>query len=205
MKQTITRLFKYQKIIKQFYQKGYTRIFSGTIAEELGLSPSQVRKDFSLLSIPGRKRGGYKITMLGHHIDKIINAKPEQHAIIIGMGKIGQALANYSGFQDEAIKVTAGFDVKSDIHCAIEVHNIEMLEPFIKEHRIKVAILAVPNSLAKKMANRLERAGILGILNFTGVELLMHPATVVRNINLEIKLKNIFYYVEQLTTSSQTK
>lgn len=42
--------------------KGVGKVFSYTLADEAGVTPDQVRRDFSEFNIKGRKRGGYIIS-----------------------------------------------------------------------------------------------------------------------------------------------
>ncbi len=197
MKRTIARLFKYQRVVKQLDKVGDKRIFSARLAKELGISPSQVRKDFSLLAITGQKRGGYQTHYLLSRISELIRPANRQQSIVIGMGKIGKALIQHSGFKREHIELIAGFDIKADTTQQLPVYPIEMLGEFIRKHHIKVAILAVPDHAANEVARLLVELGILGILNFTGSELVLGKELFIKNVNLKLVLKNIFYHVER--------
>ena len=198
----IIRMFKYQKALLKLKKIGFINIFSENIAEETNINSSQIRKDFSIFDIYGKKRGGYHIETLITSINKIINYSKEQKVIIAGVGKIGKALINYKNFYQEGIKVIAGFDLKASNHLRVKVYPIETMKSFIKKEQIKIGILSVPEKYAEEIALFMYQAGIKGILNFTPIELQSKEDFLVHNIDLKIEMKSLFYQVECMEKSS---
>lgn len=58
----IERLLKYRDVMQKMKGLGFVRVFSDNLADAVGVSPSLVRKDFSIFGLTGNKRGGYHIT-----------------------------------------------------------------------------------------------------------------------------------------------
>ena len=122
-----------------------------------------------------------------------------QRIIIVGCGKIGTALMNYRGFPNENIEVVAGFDNNpSRVNPAatpIPILPVSQMAAFVKEQRIQVAVLAVPENAAAGILDQLAAAGVQGVLNFSPVQLKAGSSLFVQNINIAFEIENLFYYV----------
>ncbi|MGB9747620.1 MAG: redox-sensing transcriptional repressor Rex [Bacteroidales bacterium] len=199
-REKILRLLAYRTVLQRFRSMGFIRVFSDNIAEVLDISSSLVRKDFSAFGISGTQKGGYHIEDILTRIQGIIGFSEPQRVIIVGAGRIGQALMHYSGFRSSGIEIIAGFDIDSarqNPAAEIPVLPMELLEDFIREQKVRTAVLAVPESSALACFDRLVRAGIRGVLNFTPHKLKGDAGTVVSNINIEHELTNLIYLVNQ--------
>ena len=97
----IMRLLKYKNALKRMKSFGFIKAYSNNLGDAIGISAVQVRKDFSLFSISGNKKGGYIIDDLLDRIDDILGKKVSHSIILIGYGKIGKALVNYRGFEKD--------------------------------------------------------------------------------------------------------
>ena len=73
---------------------------------------------------------------------------------------------------------------------------MDKLSDFVREHRVKMAILTVPATVAQDVANRLVAAGVEGILNFAPIVLQVPEEVTVNNVNLAIELENLSYFVQ---------
>jgi len=180
---------------------GFVKVFSGNLADAAGSTASQVRKDFSIFGISGNKRGGYKIDELIEKISSILGKDRVEKVIVVGAGHIGGALMRYSGFEKEGIKIVAGFDIESSRYSRdtqIPVLPIEELKDFVKKEGIKIGIIAVPEVAALQVADMLFTSGIKGILNFAPIRLKAPEDVVVNNVNVELELENLIYYVNIL-------
>lgn len=205
----ILRLLRYKDVLNKLKSLGFVKVFSDNLVDAAGVSSSQVRKDLALLNITGNKRGGYRIEDLISQLNIVLGKDKLQEVIIVGCGKIGQALMNYTGFQKEGIKIIAGFDLepeKIDKNTDIPIYGMDALDDLVKEHAIKVGILAVPLNAAKEITDTMIAAGVLGILNFAPVRLKAPEETnaIINNVNLEHEIENLFYFVNA-TQKSKTK
>lgn len=198
-KEMIQRLVRYKNILLRFKSLGLSRVFSDNLGDAAGVSASLVRKDFSLAKLTvGNKRGGYPIEVLLQCLDSILGAHILQRIIIVGCGKIGTALMNYSGFSSENVQIVAGFDnnpARINPAAPIPILPIGQLAAFVKEQEIQVAVLAVPESAAASILDQLAAAGVQGVLNFSPVQLKAGSALFVQNINIAFEIENLFYFV----------
>ncbi len=131
-------------------------------------------------------------------LNTLLGKNGEQRVIIVGCGKLGSALMNYKGFETEQIHIVAGFDsnpARQNPEAAIPVLPAEQMEAFIKEQRIQVVILTVPEDASLHMMERLQSYGIRGILNFAQVPIRSSERCNVENVNLALEVEKLFYFI----------
>ncbi len=202
----VLRLAKYLRVLHKLKSLGFVKVFSNNLGDAIGVTPAVVRKDFSTINIPGNKRGGYNIDVIIEEVEKVLGKEDRQQVVIIGCGKIGQALMNYSEFEREGIEVVAGFDVNPEVvnqDARIPVYPLDEFTAFTENRDIRVAILAVPDTAATEVFEMVTQAGIPGVLNFTAVELKCSKCDyencpvrcVVQNVNIGLEIENLFYLV----------
>ncbi len=197
-KNSVARLSQYKNALIRLKNLGFVKVFSDNLADALDIRPTQVRKDFSLFQISGNKRGGYNINELLASILKLLGKTELQNVVLIGLGHMGTALANYTGFKKEGIRVYACFDIDPAKHneaAAPPVYPMERLREIVKKGDIKIAIIAVPDIAAQHVADLLVAADIKGVLNFTSIQLRTPADVPVRTVNLVHELENLFYFV----------
>lgn len=202
-KDFILRLTKYKRLLYKLKALGFERVFSNNLGDAIGVTPALVRKDFSTLNLPGNKRGGYNIDTLIEKLDKILGRDRPQHVVVVGCGRIGTALMEYSGFNTDGIEIVAGFDTHPEnVHntSGVPIYGMDKLDDYVREHDIKVGVIAVPDSEASKVLDRLIVAGIRGVLNFAPVELKCTRndcpgSTTIHNVNIALELEHLFYQV----------
>jgi redox-sensing transcriptional repressor len=200
-KNCILRLSQYKNALYRLQSLGFVKVFSDNLADGVGVTASQVRKDFSLFGISGNKKGGYQIEELLERLNNILGKDRVQKVIITGVGHIAAALMKYKGFEKEGIKIAAGFDIdpsKYNKNNRIPVLPIEELKDFVKDNFIRIGIIAVPDIAAQQVADVMFGAGIKGILNFAPIRLKAPDDCVVNNVNLELELENVIYFTNVL-------
>lgn len=197
IRNNIRRLLQYRLCLMKFRELGFERVYSYSLGREAGVTPEQIRKDFSQFGIKGNKRGGYLITELQDALNYMFGKNELQDVILIGVGNIGTALARYNcGFYKRRKYIVAGFDIdptKLRKNPDIRVLPMEVMPRFVKENGITVAIIAVPAISAQEVCNNLVDAGIKGIMNFAPIVLKAPKKVVVENINLCNVLESIIY------------
>lgn len=199
-KSKIQRLILYRIAIVHFKSMGFKRIFSYNIAREVGVSPEQVRKDFSEFKFRGNKKAGYDIEELLHQFDNVFQKDKVHNVILVGMGNIGLALSNYTGFRSSGIVIKAAFDTdsgKSYHDNVVPVYPLENLPAYVKSNSIKIAILAVPFDSAQSVANLLTDSGIQGIMNFTYANLRVPDEVHVIYVSLTNTLESLIFLTNQ--------
>lgn len=194
----IIRLSRYKNALKRLKALGFVKVFSSNLADAAGVTSSQVRKDFSLFGITGNRRGGYRVDNLIEHIREILGKNELQKVVIVGAGNIGNALLRYKGFEAGGIKVVAAFDIDPSKYAGttdVPVLPLEEFRSFVHEHGVRIGILSVPESAAHHVSEIMISAGIKGILNFAPIQLRAVEDVVISNINLEVELENLIYFV----------
>ena len=197
-KSCIIRLSRYKNSLYRLRALGFVKVFSDNLADAIGVLPSQVRKDFSLFGISGNKRGGYQVDILIEKLNTILGKEQTQEVIVVGLGNIGNALMKYKGFEKEGIKISACFDIdptKYHRGVAIPVLPLEEMKDFVRNKHIKIGVIAVPDIAAQSVLDMMLACGIKGVLNFAPLRLRAAEDIVVNNVNLEIELENVIYFV----------
>jgi len=200
IKNSLKRIFLYRASLVRLRMMGVEKVFSYTLANETGVTPDQVRKDFSEFNIKGNKRGGYDITDLLEKMENIFHRNKDNNIVLIGMGNLGLALSKYSKFVQRNMNVVATFDIdpfKQKMRSGIPVYSMNRLKEIIDRFSVKVAILAVPEISAQEVADELIRHGITGIVNFAPVLLKVPPEVIINNVNLCDELESVIYYVHK--------
>lgn len=194
----IIRLSRYKNALQRLKKLGFIKVFSDNLADAVGGTTSLVRKDFSIFGISGNRRGGYKVDELVEKLNEILGKNIVQKVVIVGMGHIGIALYKYKGFVAGGIEVVAGFDIdpaKCNPDSPIPVLPFEGLREFVSKNDIKIGILAVPDTAAQHVSEMMLASGIKGILNFAPIQLRRTDNAIINNVNLEIELENLIYFV----------
>jgi len=197
-KDFISRLLKYKNVLNKLKSLGFARVFSDNLGDAIGVAPSQVRKDLSILKISGNKRGGYNVDKLKEELNMVLGGNNEKKAIIVGCGKIGTALIHYKKFSREGIQIVAGFDIdehKVDPQHEPPIYHMDKLKDFINDNNIRIALITVTETAAATVLEDLMSLGIKGVLNFAPIQLRSTDTCIIHNINIELELENLFYFV----------
>jgi len=197
-KLVIKRLPIYLRILDQLVQRDVELISSKELSNESGFTAEQIRKDLAYFGAFGTRGSGYNTAYLREKIIKIIGLDTKTNTIVVGGGNLGTALTRYNVNKNPYVNIVAVFDNDKDLigHGieGITIHSIDSLPNIIKEHNIKVAILAVPAGVAQKTVDLLVQHGILAILNFAPVKLNVPSRVRVHNADLTIELQSLIYY-----------
>ena len=197
-KNCIIRLSKYKNALAKLKALGFVKVFSDNLADAAGVASSLVRKDFSIFGITGNKKGGYLIDELIEKVNDILGKNDTQKVVIAGAGNIGSALMKYAGFEKEGLKVTAVFDsdqAKIAAKNPVPILPVASMKEYIKQNKIKIGILCVPDSSAGEVFELMVTSGIKGVLNFAPVNLKTQEDVIVENVNLVGELESLIYFV----------
>ena len=184
----LNRLPKYLRILKEKQLNNIQNISSTLIAEELKLNPIQVRKDLALVSKTDGKPGvGFETNQLIADIEKFLGVNNSRNAIILGAGRLGQALLNYNGFGND-VNILMAFDNEKSKCDNKKIFHINTLEKKILEKDIHIAIITMPANNAQEMCDRLVNSGIKAIWNFAPTNLKVPENIVIKNEDLSTSL-----------------
>jgi redox-sensing transcriptional repressor len=197
---TVTRMALYLRELQQLQRSGQQRIQSSAIAKRLGLNDSLVRRDLSCFGQFGQRGVGYSIAGLTKAIQSILGTDRSWNVILIGSGNLGRALSGYRGFNQQGFRLVGVFDSDpSKIGTklgTITVSSLDDLESTVKREKVELAILAVPASSAAIVAQRLEDAGVTGILNFAPVTVRSsNSGLTVVDVDLAVELQRLAFAV----------
>ena len=150
----IRRMPVYHRYLKELIEDGVERVSSKELSGLTGFSASQIRQDLNNFGGFGQQGYGYNTKALKDQIDKILGIDKSYKSIVIGAGRLGQAIARYNGFRDSGFNVISLFDIKDDIEdiSGIKVRNMKDLENYIRYEGVDVAIITVPREVYQEMS-----------------------------------------------------
>lgn len=190
---SIMRLSVYSRYMARLDQMGIITTSSGEIADGVGVSPAQVRKDLAYFGEFGTRGVGYNVKDLHRHILKILGLTNDWPVVLIGAGHLGTALCMYRGFLERGFRIVGVFDHDPKKHGQklgdIEILPMEQLEQVIQENEAKMGIIAVPSSFAQDIVNLLIKYGIKAILNFAPRAISVPDDIELRNVDLAVNLE----------------
>lgn len=196
--ETIRRLPIYLRGLLFSSEQGQENISSQDLADFLGVTPWQIRKDFSYFGDFGTRGVGYKTENLAKQIKKILKLDVVRKVALVGAGKLGSAVLGYRGFRTYGLEVVAVFDTNAEkIGKKIEDVEIEDASNLrtLKSRQIDLAIITVPREAAQETADALVEAGVKGILNFSTCYITVPKRVKVLAIDIAMDLARLPYYM----------
>ena len=198
----IRRLPRYLRKLDELTFNGITRISSFELGHQLGLTPSQIRQDFSCFGEFGQQGYGYNVPALRAQIASILGIDRGFNAVLIGVGNLGRALMENFSFSAWGFNLKAAFDINPNLigteYKGLRVYSMDSLESYLAENKVDVAVLTVPKEVAVNVTNMLTSNGIDAIWNFTNVELTEpNSDIIVENIHFSDSLLSLSYYVAE--------
>lgn len=195
----IGRLPIYLRALQHLSDRGVQTTSSQELGGIVGISAAQIRKDISQFGEFGKQGTGYSIPFLVEKLRHILNVDRVWEVAIVGMGDVGHALANYNGFADRGFHVEMVFDSDaSKIGSTVgeyEVLDAASMPEKIKQHKIKVAMIAVPAAQAQDVADQLVKAGVKAILNYAPTSLTVPEDVHVQYVDPVTHLQRMTYYL----------
>jgi redox-sensing transcriptional repressor len=198
-RKAVYRLSLYYRVLERLQQNRIETVSSDALARATGVKPTQLRKDLTYFGQFGTRGLGYKVESLLSQLGSVLRTTRFQPVILVGAGNLGSALLRYDGFAKEGFEIVAAFDIRPDASKAgrtkVPVLPTNEIKRFVPENAVKLAILAVPGTVAQEVTNELVEAGIQAILNFSPLILQVPDHVVVNNVNLAIELENLSYFI----------
>ena len=186
-KSVLNRLPGYVTYLRSLPQDGSPYISATALANALGMGEVQVRKDLAMVSDGGRPKIGYLRESLIEDIEQFLGYDNTTAAVLIGAGKLGQALLGYSGFEAYGLNILAAFDVAPAMEKTEEgkaIYPISQLESFCRTHKVLMGIITVPQDHAQTVCDQLIACGIKAIWNFAPVHLDVPEHILVQSENM---------------------
>jgi redox-sensing transcriptional repressor len=195
----IGRLPIYLRALAYLLEEGQQITASKELAERLGISSAQIRKDLSHFGEFGKQGMGYDIVFLRDQLRSILQVDQTREVALVGAGDLGHAIAHYSGFEGQGFCVSCVFDQNPQKIGRrlgkFEICDTSQLVEKIGEMGIQIAIVAVPASAAQAVVDELVGAGVKAILNYAPITVAVPPGVQVQYIDPVIHLQRMTYYL----------
>lgn len=197
----IKRLPKYYRYLEELMKNDVDRISSKELGEKIGFTASQIRQDLNCFGDFGQQGYGYNVKELYNQIGSILGLDRGYEAALVGAGNIGQAVSNYSRFENLGVKITAIFDANPKLIGMkirdVEIMDIDDMENVLNEHKIDLGIICVPRKNAQSVADELIKGGVRAVWNFAPVDLVVPDYVKVENVHLSESLMTLIYLLNE--------
>src|SRR4051812_31278709 len=198
---TVARLPVYFRSLVELATSQTATISSERLAEMAGVNAAKVRKDLSYLGSYGTRGVGYDVEYLLFQMSRELGLTQDWPVVIVGIGNLGAALANYGGFSDRGFPLAAPVDAdpgKGGQQLGdLPVRHIAELPALAEEFGIAIGIIATPASVAQAVAARLVAAGIASVLNFAPAVISVPDAASLRKVDLAVELQILSFYQQR--------
>ena len=195
----VSRLPQYVRVLKHLLAEGVQVANSQQLGEQLNVTPAQIRKDLSYFGRFGKQGRGYSVRRLLDELKQILGLNGDWNVAVIGVGRLGKAILSYPGFTPDGFHLVAALDnspalIGQEID-GLTVQSVEDLDRVVKEHRISIAIVAVPSKYTQEVIDRLVECGVRAILNYAPTMPHVPEGVNIRNIDPVLSLQSMTYYL----------
>ncbi len=190
-KAVLKRLPGYLAYLKTIPEDASAYISATALANALGMGEVQVRKDLAQISTGGKPKLGYVRERLMDDIEQFLGYDNTTDAVLIGAGKLGQALCGYTGFAAYGLNILAAFDAfpsAENTASGKPIYPMDRLEQFCKINKVRMGIITVPSAQAQQVCNQLIDCGIRAIWNFAPIHLDVPSHILVQNEDMATSL-----------------
>ena len=197
----VRRLSLYLRTLEELDRAGCEAVSSEQLAAKSATTAAQVRKDLSVFGSFGKRGFGYTVEELSRALRDILGLTQPWRVALIGAGRIGSALFEYTGLAHRGFQIVAVFDrdpskIGREWGDSI-IHDIVELERVVSDRDIQIAILAVPVEAVQGVMDQASRAGVRGVLNFAPVRLKVPEGVTVKDVDLVIELESLTFALSQ--------
>ena len=198
---TVARLPVYLRALVSLAERGTAVCSSEELASAAGVNSAKLRKDLSYLGSYGTRGVGYDVEYLRYQIAREIGVTQDWPVVIVGIGNLGHALANYSGFSSRGFRIVALLDADpgrlgEDVS-GLGIRPFEEVEAIVREQQVAIGVIATPALAAQGVCDRLVGAGVTSILNFAPAVLSVPDGVDVRKVDLSIELQILAYHEQR--------
>ena len=198
---TVARLAVYLRVLSALADGGRSTVSSGELAAAAGVNPAGLRKDLSHLGPCGVRGVGYEVSTLRDRISAVLGVERSRACVLVGIGNLGSALADYAGFGSRGFEFVGLFDAApSRIGQRIgglTVRPIDDMEEVVTATQASIGVITTPAEVAQSVCDRLAAAGVRSILNFAPVPLVAPPGVDVRKVDLSVELQVLAFLGQQ--------
>jgi len=197
----VARLPVYLRTLVEVNAEQVATISSERLAELAGVNAAKVRKDLSYLGSYGTRGVGYDVEYLLFQMSRELGLTKDWPVVIVGIGNLGAALANYGGFSDRGFPIAALVDADhrkvGQKLGDITIRHLDDLPAIAAEHQIAIGIIATPAAVAQDVADRMVAAGISSVLNFAPAVISVPDTASLRKVDLAVELQILSFYQQR--------
>ena len=198
---TVARLPVYLRALTSLEERDVVTASSEDLASAAGVNSAKLRKDLSYLGTYGTRGVGYDVNYLRYQIARQIGLTQDWPVVIVGIGNLGHALANFSGFASRGFRVEALLDSDpqrvGEAVGDLRISALDDLDEIVRAGSVSIGVIATPAVAAQEVCDRLVRAGVSSILNFAPAVLNVPDHVDVRKVDLSIELQILAYHEQR--------
>jgi redox-sensing transcriptional repressor len=198
---TVARLPVYLRSLLEVAELKTTTISSERLADLAGVNAAKVRKDLSYLGSYGTRGVGYDVEYLLYQISRQLGLNQDWPVVIVGVGNLGHALANYRGFAARGFRVVALFDADAtkvgERVGELVIRPMDDLQAVVQQEGVAIGVLTTPPHVAQEVADRLVEAGVTAVLNFAPTVISVPAHVSLRKVDLSIELQILSFYQQR--------
>lgn len=196
----VERLSLYVRELARLQEQRMGFVSSGRLAQHLGLTDAQVRRDLSYFGQFGTSGRGYAVERLRTTLRNILGINGRVwNVALAGVGNLGSALLAYPGFRQRGLLCRVAVDTDPRIIgrtiAGVTVSPAKRLSDLARTHQIQIGMIAVPAEIAQTVCDQLVKGGVRAIVNFAPARLEAPPQVRLRNVDLAIELEMMAFYL----------
>lgn len=199
----VRRLPIYRRYLEDLMKSDVERISSNELSSMIGFTASQIRQDFNNFGGFGQQGYGYNIKDLYNEIGKIMGLDEEYKMVIVGVGNLGQAIANHTKYYKSGFPIIGMFDINPRL-IGIKINDIEVMDSdllleFLKKNKVDIGIITTEKEVAQSIADKFVEGHIRGIWNFAPCDLKVPKNVSVENVHVTDTLNALAYHISSLS------
>ena len=200
----VARLSLYVRELARLGSQRITYVSSRRLAQQLGLTDAQVRRDLSTFGQFGTSGRGYEVQRLHDRLTAILGVAGRTWPVaLVGVGNLGSALLAYRGFRQRGFLFRLAVDTDAQklgrTIQGLTVAPANQLAELVKKHQIQIGLIVVPVESAQAVCDQLVAGGVRAIVNFAPVHLEVPPTVWLRVVDLAIELESLAFYLARGT------
>ena len=194
----VKRLSRYKRTLEDLMHQGIERVSSGELSESIGFTASQIRQDLNHFGGFGQQGYGYNVKELYAEIEKILGVDRTYKLVVVGCGRLGQAIANFLATYDHGYEIVGMFDVNPALvgmeSCGVKIRTSSEISDFLEKNDVDIAVITTTKAAAPALAEELIAGGVKGIWNFAPIDI-RTDIIPVENMHLSDGLQTLVYYI----------
>ena len=197
----VNRLPTYARALAALAEDGESVVSSQALGERLDVTPAQIRKDLSYFGRFGKQGRGYNVHSLLSKLQEILGLDRQWRLCVVGVGRLGQAIAEYGGFEPQGFQIVAAFDsdpgkVGSRLGKTTVSHTDD-LDSYLRQNHVDIGVVAVPAHAAQSVTDRLVNGGIRAILNYAPMTPHVPKDVTIRHIDPVLAMQSMTFYIKK--------